>query len=559
MNVDSFKLNRCIFSSNLVNADQPDIHVPYKARKQFGENIDLGFSNKVTPTRFLGRGGGAIAFFSNDKKGHLINGAPTNEQRTFESHHCCFYKDSSAITGQTFGSGAAHEMLLDGYINYLSYDDYIGNFNPSELPSQYVSQTSRNWPETATTMKFLANRFESDPTKLDLCVGFTDNTNTYTESINYTFASASNDLTESSTSSIPTPSAYSYVATPITVLPRPTDARITYTTAKAKVESPSSYFKPSFISFVIPPPTPVQTVASTPHSTPYFTVFSTAHSTPHSTPFNTVFSTASKTAFETPFSTAHSTAHSTPHSTPHSTAHKTPFSTAHSTPHSTPFSTAHSTPHSTAHSTPHSTPYSTAHDTPFSTAHSTPHITPFSTVHSTPFITAFETPVETVHSTAHYTPVETVFSTPFVTFDETPYRTPDTTPAETADNKKAEGGNTDKNDSPKKRNWLPIILGIVGALLLIGSIIFFVLWKRKKDDSSQEISDSSMPNVEEAEKMETYISSAVTITNDNPLWISGSTMEDPFQGDFEERECPESFLEPSHLLAVEPSKFPVEF
>ncbi|EAY02233.1 hypothetical protein TVAG_438230 [Trichomonas vaginalis G3] len=605
MNVDSLKLNYVVFSCNVVDAHQTELHIPYKLRQEKGESINNDFSNKVTSTRFVGRGGGAIGFSSDDKKGNLINGAQTYEKRHFETHHCCFYKDTSTYTGQTFGDGAAHEILIDGYTEFISYDDYIYNFNPNELPSQSVSQVVRTWLEDVTSMVFLGNRFNSDPNTIDLCSGKEDKELTYPTSISYSYATISN-VGDSTTSNVASPTEYTYVATAITKLPQKTAGSQTkYSSAKLRIDSPTSYFNPSFVSFTIPPATPHSTAHSTPHSTAHSTPHSTFHSTPHSTAFSTAHSTPHSTAHSTPFSTGHSTSHSTFHSTPHSTAHSTPHSTFHSTPHSTPHSTFHSTPHSTAHSTPHSTPHSTAHSTPhstfhitpfktafstphstaFSTAHSTPHSTAhstaFSTPHSTPHSTAFVTAFSTPHSTAHKTPFdtmsstpfstafETVYSTPFITTHQAPYntvhRTPDLTavsiskeelpptPAATSA-LKIEGSTT-----TKKRSIWPIIVGVICGLLLLSLIIFFILFKRRKEDSdTQEISDESLKSASEETKMETYIDTNIMVTTENPIWTHTLEENDPFDLDFEEKECPESFMAQNDHLNYQESKFPTE-
>ncbi|EAX92292.1 hypothetical protein TVAG_108090 [Trichomonas vaginalis G3] len=253
-----------------------------------------------------------------------------------------------------------------------------------------------------------------------------------TSTDDYAYARISNTLTQDpQTSDVESPTEYTYVATPITRLPKQTTESYVYPSAKTLEKD---LFPFEFSGYSVIP-----TNAITPHSTP------------------------------------HSTAHSTPHSTPHSTAH--------STPHSTPFSTAHSTPFSTAHSTPFSTAHTTPHDTPFSTAHSTAHVTPFTTPFSTAFVTVFETPF----GTPFITNFATAASTPQTTANTTPELTPSATPDP--------GNAIDSNPKSISKTGVivGVVIGCLIFILLVALLAFY-LYKRSKNDvseSSHEISQMS--------------------------------------------------------------------
>ncbi|EAY02061.1 hypothetical protein TVAG_383640 [Trichomonas vaginalis G3] len=225
------------------------------------------------------------------------------------------------------------------------------------------------------------------------------------------YAETSNPTTspDIETSSVPSPTIYTYVATPITRLPKQTPQTGFSTTTNYEKKVTTVY--KDTIS-----PTPHETPFSTASETPFSTIFTTAAETPFSTAFETPYSTASTTAAETPFSTASKT----PFLTEFKTAFDTLFKTAFETPVDTPSSTAIETPFITAYETPFLTAYETAFDTPFLTAIETPFLTAF----ETPFVTVFETPFSTAHMTPGITPFDTVFSTAHSTPFNTAFSTP---------------------------------------------------------------------------------------------------------------------------------------
>lgn len=339
------------------NPKDPDSHYDNNNNTYYKKKY-FGFQKEVSP-RFRGRGCGGIAF---------INYHPNIQKyKTFISYDNS-YNENSMVKG--LATDLYHENKLIG--SSVMVEDYVKwHSNQDYYSSGIESDTAIIGP----VEKYDVNI--SNATSLTKCLpdNYTQISNYDNTSANFTFTPNTNTSRQpgqSKTFSIVDPTNYTYVATPITQLPKQTTSSPPRKSATKAITYSETHSIPT---------APSRTLHSTPHSTP--------NSTPHST--------------------AHSTAHSTPHSTPHSTAHKTPFSTAHSTPHST----AHSTPHSTAHKTPFITVFSTPH----STAHSTAYFTPLSTPYIPPIVKSKPTDVtgESSGYTKSLTEVQYQYHTDYLT------------------------------------------------------------------------------------------------------------------------------------------------
>lgn len=164
-NVDHLSLYSCIFTNNIVDAtDTKAMQASTSLRISIKQSDKEGYANKQA-SHFSARGGGAVSFMSDMRKGSLPMGATTNLHRDFKTVKCCFYKNSATQTGQTFGNGAGHEILFEGYVKYKSYKDYISGYNGEDLNrgavSQYISRIIRGWDDNATIIQ-IDNRL-TDP------------------------------------------------------------------------------------------------------------------------------------------------------------------------------------------------------------------------------------------------------------------------------------------------------------------------------------------------------------------------------------------------------------
>ncbi|KAI5532461.1 bifunctional inhibitor/lipid-transfer protein/seed storage 2s albumin superfamily protein family [Trichomonas vaginalis G3] len=367
INSDLYLFDSCIVANRAGKNE-------YNSTDQYSSDSDKLYRMEEQLTRkFLCRGCGGVAFIVIDLQYNLLQlSQDTNYSKSFYSQQCTYYNNHMyrGILQQSYNYNLSELTNITGYnimvqneynktIKFQTYSDYFkGNFQSSTIRIGDVE----------------LYYYSHQPSQIANC---STNETLSIQTTNISQAKSTNKSGDS-ISKVATPTNYTYVATPITRLP------------KATTQSPKTYPTTTHYTTISRPPS---AFPRTPVSTPFSTMFTTPHSTPHSTPFSTAFSTAHKTPFITVFSTPHSTPLSTAHSTPHSTAHSTPHSTAHSTPHSTAHSTPHSTPHSTAHSTAHSTPNSTPNSTPHSTGHSTPHSTPHSTAYFTPLSTPYIPPI----------------------------------------------------------------------------------------------------------------------------------------------------------------------
>lgn len=107
---------------------------------------------------------------------------------------------------------------------------------------------------------------------------------------------------------------------------------------------------------------------------------------------------------------------------------------------------------------------------------------------------------------------------------------------------------SDEN-TPKKKNIVPIIAGAVAAFLVLLAIIAVIVWAMKnRNDESSEYSAVEMA---EETVVAAALPSSTPITNDNPLWTTSITKDedDPFAEDFEEAAAT-SFFRIADKLAI---------
>ena len=211
----------------------------------------------------------------------------------------------------------------------------------------------------------------------------------------------------------------------------------------------------------------------------------------------------------------------------------------------------------------------------------TPVTTPFVTPHETPFVTPMKTPISTPVDTLYATPLETLSNTPCDTPFITPLNTPCDTPLNTfvtssfTDNQQEEsdrptisesvsetisihessseiqddnnnnnennneGGNNDSmnNGNPISKgkgsnSTLYIVIGVTcGVIVIIGAIILFLVFRKKKQNEVSATSQYSNELEEEAYPFtsENYDGQTITIISSDVYDAS-----DPFSADFTE-------------------------
>lgn len=227
LNVEDLKLYKDRFYLNKVDLVGSNRLMNQIAKKGIngngGKTIDSKYPSQVGG-RGRGRGGGAISIFSDDLKG-APKGPATRERRFLSSQQCCFGYDSATTTGYSNGHGPGHEILLDGYVKWLSLKDWINGWVDEEsafnMNSDFVSRVATVWPldsaqwqiETPQTEagcgipdEYWPNQFPDFPK---------ENLVQYASNVNQA---------EEKTAEVPDPTTFTYQATAITRLPSPTYA-----------------------------------------------------------------------------------------------------------------------------------------------------------------------------------------------------------------------------------------------------------------------------------------------------------------------------------------------
>lgn len=179
-------------------------------------NILTNFSNNtnLSPPNYMPRGGGALYF------GEVIN---QNSDSQFMSHlstqKCCFIQNSAGNNSYVFGNSTSpgNEILFFGKVSWNSIDDYTYDFENSFAKQFNTNDFNRDFNFGLFSMN-REIRCDSD----------IDGTLTIDNTVN-TVKYISTTETISNTSQVSEPTEYTYVATPITRLIKPTTQSFKYT------------------------------------------------------------------------------------------------------------------------------------------------------------------------------------------------------------------------------------------------------------------------------------------------------------------------------------------
>lgn len=210
-NSNILKLFTCNFYRNKINN---------QVYRNFGSNLINNKQNLAKTsynTRFRARGGGALCFVSDNRLGVPLDSLSTStNKRTIDSTHCCFAGNNADDTSTSFGDGPGHELMFDGLAKWTSVEDAIKGYKSTTF-NLLVSHTAKGWnvdSETAFEMALFAMSSDEYPNGYDWS---TDTRTTPAESQPVP-ARESNTGNANLTSSVPSPTKYTYVATAITAL-----------------------------------------------------------------------------------------------------------------------------------------------------------------------------------------------------------------------------------------------------------------------------------------------------------------------------------------------------
>ena len=185
----------------------------------------------ISSPRFRARGGGGLCFLSKTSKQLCTSN--------------CFFGGNSANYPATFGSGAGHEMLLDGAVHWISFRDTINGYK--ELTSIAISTKQWKHGGEAKQEIYLLN----DKDNTNVWNDYTAN-HAYTEMI-IDYKEPEREEQSQLTSYVPSPTPFVYEATPITALP--------YRTTKAQFipHNFDKFSSPPLPNFVTTDGTPIDT------------------------------------------------------------------------------------------------------------------------------------------------------------------------------------------------------------------------------------------------------------------------------------------------------------
>lgn len=256
--------NKAADNGGAIYAKDTDLSIfqSYILKNQAGAKLTVGADTKFNTSslnfnetyslHFAGRGCGGIAFLSS-----LTN----TETCALTTQKTCFALNkmidgiTKPLESTSEKSIGGNDIMLENSVSWNSIRDYFQN---AENAWVYIGKK-----ENMKVQNYLTN---STDTLINKCY-INDSTSLPNNStVNPYFASPSNPTGYPETTDLPSPSNYTYVATPITRLPsKTTSSPITYPTTKQYLWSstPNTY---------------------TPESIPFKTPHSTAHITPLYTP-----------------------------------------------------------------------------------------------------------------------------------------------------------------------------------------------------------------------------------------------------------------------------------
>lgn len=214
------------------------------------------------------RGGGAIYFYYNDKKSRT--GLDTlKSERFLNTRQCCFFSDSSQLTGSTFRHGPDHEILFEGYTKWFSFEDSIDKFKNEDYvegeQSNFVSRSTKGFVNTTGFQVYSyqggKNVLQKNICQLvkDLYPGNAATTINNGEEATLEYATIKN-TGDGKLSNIPDPTTFVYQQTAITRLPQMTSSSYnSFPSAKIVID-----FKPKTFSIPIFNNKPLHTIRRTP-------------------------------------------------------------------------------------------------------------------------------------------------------------------------------------------------------------------------------------------------------------------------------------------------------
>lgn len=198
------------------------------------------------------RGGGAIYFYYNDKKSRT--GLDTlKSERFLNTRQCCFFSDSSQLTGSTFRHGPGHKILFEGYTKWFSFED--------DVEGEQNDFVSRSTGFQIYSYQGGKNVLQKNICQLvkDLYPGNAATTINNGEEATLEYATIKN-TGDGKPSNIPDTTTFVYQQTAITRLPQMTSSSYnSFPSAKIVID-----FKPKAISIPIFNNKPLHTIRRTP-------------------------------------------------------------------------------------------------------------------------------------------------------------------------------------------------------------------------------------------------------------------------------------------------------
>ena len=242
----------CIFDGNVVGSSiiTSENKDPTSIKWNSDEQIEQ--KRKWGSSRFRARGGGAICFVSDSHAEGLSQNSGQSNRRLY-TQECCFV-NNKANFGSSFGEGAGHVVLLDGFSFWISHIDSIPileslTADSALKQSDFFSLSNRDIGSGETKSNpyawFYALNQHGVPSNVDACNG---NEGSYSESSSNGYSSeytpgiiSGSETYSGSITDIPAPTTFVYQATPITQLPyKTTSSYSTYPTANEGIYSSPS-------------------------------------------------------------------------------------------------------------------------------------------------------------------------------------------------------------------------------------------------------------------------------------------------------------------------------
>ena len=307
---------------------------------------------------FIPRGGGAIFYIADEYQAGYKNNAIAYPMRTLYTDSCCFAGDR-ASNATSFGNGLGHEIMLSGYVSWISYSDFMHprGSDHDDIDKNLVSFYSGNRSNVGMPLICRYNLSKY------ICVGSFSYSDYYDNEV-FSFATTSRRDKYSGTDYVASPTKYTYRATPITALVYSTKGSfITSWKTMSIITAPTGRtIKSTLVN------TPYKTLLKTLMKTLVKTQYNTLLETLVNTPNNTLAQTNDEAKVKTPYNTLLQTNYATLFNTPYNTLLKTIDATG-----ITPYNTLSQTNDDEKVNTPYNTLLQTFHPTEFQTLDITVH------------------------------------------------------------------------------------------------------------------------------------------------------------------------------------------